>query len=125
MSLLGFEQRWIQKLSSAFFFVPEEHIAHTNWVHLSRVDFAGSFVRVSQVSTPQARLAMRLALWIIALLPVFQGMRPRLFISLTAQAQSEKLNVWLNSRNFLLRELCMLLKVVASFSFFEVHRGIR
>jgi hypothetical protein len=102
-----FEQAWTADVLTAFTLEPE---------HSPRgeVDYLSTFRRMRHGSTRLARLALRLAVWMVALAPLWLLGRVATFSKLARRERTELLVRLLVHNSFVVRELTMLLKLTAA-----------
>ncbi|QQR89848.1 MAG: hypothetical protein IPJ88_17010 [Myxococcales bacterium] len=114
--MLFFEKRWAQAILEAF--APKRDGL---WgAGIQRCDFLNAFATISQSSTPKARLGLRVALWMVALAPLWTGTRFCTMAKLPLQARTELLEGLISSKHFVVRELTTLLKLVSTMAMFSV-----
>lgn len=117
------ERRWAVDLLSAF--APETESAASGLAPLpGEVDYLTMFLRMRARATRLAALGLRAAVWIIALAPLWQRGRMQTLSALTAHARASKLAELLVHPSFIVRELALLLKLVASMALFAAP-GVR
>lgn len=78
------------------------------------VDYGKTFDAMRAAGNAFAAFGLRLAVWMVALAPLWRLGRPRLFGSLSLEARASLLDKLQHSRAYLVRELTTLLKIVAS-----------
>lgn len=82
------------------------------------VDFAGGLAHVLRWSTRKGALGFRFALWLVAFAPLWMGGKLRTAAGLGIDKRGELLRALAEHRWFLVREMMMLMKMVASFAMF-------
>jgi hypothetical protein len=120
MTLLAFERRWAEALLAAF--APAGTGLHPH--PGERIDFAGAFRSIAGRATRRAALGFRLGLWLAALAPLWHWRRFATVSRLPSPRRTELLRSLLAHRSFVVRELTLLLKMVASFALLA-HPGVR
>jgi hypothetical protein len=78
------------------------------------VDYLGTLRAMASASTALGRLGLRLAVWLLATAPLWTLGRLTLLPSLPVAERGALLDRLLQHRRYAVRELCLLLKVVAS-----------
>jgi hypothetical protein len=114
--MLGFERRWAIKVLEGFAPVEGPGLAPAE----GEVDYLEAMLTMTRASTRVAALGFRIALWITVFSPVFVLGKLRLLPSLDRTARSELLVRLLGHRIFLVRELCLLMKMCACMAIFRV-----
>jgi hypothetical protein len=105
-----FEQRWAECALSSF--IDDEG---AGLVPLpNEVDYLKCFQRMRAQATPLAALGLRTAVWLIALAPIWLGVAARTLSSCKSRERTKIMSRLLSDRRFVVRELAMLLKLVAS-----------
>jgi hypothetical protein len=93
--------------------------SHGFTVREAEVDYLAGLGRFMGAASQKARLGIRLAFLLAVTTPVWIGGRLRGFASLTALERSELLDAMSRHRVFLVRELCLLLKLIACMAIFR------
>jgi len=111
------EERWAVAALSGF--APESEGPREGLVTArpGSIDYRQTLRTMSGRSTILGRLGIRLAIWLIALSPIWSLRRLRLFPALEPAARADLLHRLLEHPLFAVRELCLLLKVVACMAF--------
>lgn len=78
------------------------------------VDYLGAMSRMLRGATPRAAMGLRLALWLVALSPLWLWGRITTLSGLAAERRSALLSQLLVHRSFAVRELTTLLKLAAA-----------
>jgi len=104
------EQTWAIEVLNAF---TVEGAPGLN-VAPGEVDYIGTFSRMRRGSTALAALALRLALWMVVLAPLWLLGRLGTFSALALRDRTELLSHLLSHRSFAVRELTLLLKLTAA-----------
>jgi len=117
--MMDFERAWLLAIFSAM--LPS---GHSERLPLGARDapmeaFLDEFERTAPLDT---RLGVRAALWVVTLAPLPWLGRPRLFAGLAAPEQVALLEQMSASPIYLLRELPMLLKVIACMGYAAAPR---
>jgi hypothetical protein len=112
--LTAFERRWAVDLLSAF--APEGGRGLSPLP--GEVDYLAMFDRMSRGATRLAALGLRAALWIVAFAPLWQRGKLQTLSASSMQARAGVLATLLVHRNFIVRELTLLLKLCASMALF-------
>ncbi len=89
-------------------------------VREGEVDYLAGLVRFMGSASEKAKLGIRFAFFLAVTTPLWIGGRFRGFASLTAEERSEHLDRMSRHRVFLVRELCLLLKLIACMAIFRV-----
>lgn len=108
-AMTRFELRWAEDLLAGF--APPDGPGLSP--HEGEVRYAPVFTRMLRESTPLAALGLRLAVWIVALAPLWLWGRLRTSSRLSRAERPELLRQLLRHRSFAVRELTTLLKLVA------------
>ena len=93
-----------------------EHPVAALCPRVGEVDYVDAMQRMMRAGTPKARLGIHLALWIVALAPLWMLVSVRTMAGLPIARRSQILERCLRHRAFVVRELALLLKVGASFA---------
>jgi hypothetical protein len=112
--MLGFEDRWAQATLEAYAPYGADGLSPT----IGEVDYLGWFETMRVKAPFLAGLGLRLAIWLIALSPMWHLGRARLFASLPILDRAALLDRLLVHRFFAIRELSLLLKIQASMALF-------
>ncbi|MDF1563585.1 MAG: hypothetical protein P1V51_11110 [Deltaproteobacteria bacterium] len=108
----GFEERWaVATLGS---FAPERAEPATGLLapRPGEVDYLAALEAMMAGSNRLARFGLRLALWLVALSPLWAQRRLKTIAGLEGWQRTELLHRLLEHPVYLVRELCLLLKVV-------------
>lgn len=84
------------------------------------VDYLAGLARFMGSASEKAKLGIRFAFFLAVTTPVWIGGRFRGFASLSREERSEHLDAMSRHRIFLVRELCLLLKLIACMAIFRV-----
>lgn len=127
-AMRAFEERWAVSALEGFAppresgFSPEE----------GQVDYSATFRCMLGGASPRARLALRVGVWMLALSPLWLGFgrrtlrslpllaSPPLLSSLSLRQRSRIFGRLLRHRFYLVRELTLIFKVIASMAIFQV-----
>lgn len=110
--MLGYERRWANAVLEAFAPVGGPGLAPRE----GEVDYVGAFRTMARESTHLAALGMRIALYLIALAPLWMWGRVTTAARLAVGERSQLLSQLITHRSFAVRELTTLLKLTASFA---------
>jgi hypothetical protein len=110
LAMTRFEQNWTADVLTAFTVEGGQGLTARH----GEVDYLATFRRMRRGSTALAALALRLAIWMVALAPLWALGRLATFSTLARRERSELLGRLLLHRNFAVRELTMLLKLTAA-----------
>lgn len=88
-------------------------------VREGEVDYLAGLARFMGAASEKAKLGIRLAFFLAVTTPFWIGGRVRGFASLSATERSELLDAMSRHRVFLVRELCLLLKLIACMAIFR------
>jgi hypothetical protein len=110
--MFGFEIRWAEAILEAYAPSDGPGLAPTP----GEVDYLGWFLSMRTRAPFLAALGLRLAVWIIALSPIWHTRRLRTFGSLALGERAALLDRLLNHGWFAVRELTLLMKIQASMS---------
>jgi hypothetical protein len=80
------------------------------------VDHVAVFERIRRASSRKAALGMRLAIWIVALAPLWVLGTVRTLVGIPLERRARLLGRLLSHRIYLVRELALLLKLNAAFA---------
>lgn len=114
--LTTFERGWAAAMVGGFAPAGGAGLAPTP----GEVDYVGAFELMCRSTTRLAAFGMRLALWMSVLAPMFVWGRATTALRLSPERRSKLLGEMLTHRFMLVRELTVLLKLVASFAMFRV-----
>jgi len=112
--MLAFEKRWAVDVLEGFAPPDNPGFSPKN----VQVDWLGAMRKMMQASTRTAALGLRLALWMVALAPVWLTGRFRTLGHLGPAPRSEILRRLLGHRLYIVRELTLLLKLNACMAMF-------
>ena len=116
MSLLGFEKRWAQAAVSGIF--PVREGARVN-VPYDTVDIGGSFDETLEIVPFRVAIGMRLAIWLIALAPLFVIGRFATIASLGLVERDRVLARLIASPMYLVRQMTLLFKAFGALFIFR------
>jgi hypothetical protein len=85
----------------------------------AEVDYLAALGRFLGAASQKARLGVRLAFFLVVTAPLWHDGRLRGLASLSATERSELLDAMSRHRFFVVRELCLLLKLVACMAIFR------
>lgn len=85
----------------------------------AEVDYLAGLARFLGAASQKARLGVRFAFFLVVTAPIWLGGRLRGFASLSAAERSELLDAMSRHRLFVVRELCLLLKLIACMAIFR------
>ena len=105
-----FEQLWAADVLTAFTHEAEPGLCPRT----GEVDYLGAFRRMRRGSTALAGLGLRLAVWMVALAPLWLLGRVATFSTMARRERTELLSRLLVHNSFVVRELTMLLKLTAA-----------
>jgi hypothetical protein len=88
-------------------------------VREGEVDYLAGLARFMGSASEKAKLGIRFAFFLAVTTPVWIGGRLRGFASLSPEERSEHLDAMSRHRIFLVRELCLLLKLIACMAIFR------
>lgn len=88
-------------------------------VREGEVDYLAGLARFMGSASEKAKLGIRFAFFLAVTTPVWVGGRLRGFASLSPTERSEHLDAMSRHRIFLVRELCLLLKLIACMAIFR------
>jgi hypothetical protein len=112
--MLTFERRWVDGILSSFAAPDGPGLAP----RAGEVDYVATFITMQQRARPLARLGFRAALWLVALAPLWLGLRLRTFTTLPLDVRQALLERLLTHRAHPVREAAFLLKLAASMALF-------
>jgi hypothetical protein len=104
------EQTWIADVLTAFTLDGAPGLCPAP----GEVDYLRTFSRMRRGSTALAALGLRLAVWMVALAPLWLLGRVATFSKLARRDRSELLGRLLSHQNLVVRELTLLLKLTAA-----------
>jgi hypothetical protein len=107
--MLELEQQWAQGILASFAPPDGPGLAPRT----GEVDYMPAFVALLTGAAPLSRVGLRLALWLVALSPLFVLFRPRTFMGLAPHERTALLGRLLEHRSFALRESTFLMKTAA------------
>lgn len=105
-----FERRWVFAVLEAFAPVGGPGLAPRE----GEVDWVRAFTRMRESCTPRAQFGVRLALWMVALAPLWMCGRFATMAGIPVADRAIILDRLLEHRIFAVRELTMLIKIGAS-----------
>lgn len=111
---MAFEERWVRVILGSF--APEAALGLSP--REGEVDYVATFRGMRQSARPVARIGLRLALWLIALSPVWLTGRPRTLTDCALRARQALLARLLDHRAFAVREAALVLKLAACLALF-------
>jgi len=111
----AFERRWRDALLAAVIPAPPD----AERPGLGALDLASFWQSFAKAAPPLLGLGLRVAVWVLTLAPLFLLGKLRLFPSLAEPQKDRLLCRALGSRLYLLRQLVVSLKAVASFAYFS------
>ena len=114
--MIGFENRWALATLEAF--APPAGPGFSPGT--VEVDYVGTLEEMRSSGTTLSAIAIRLALWIVAVSPMWLSGQARTIASLPASERAELLARLLAHRVYLVRELSLLLKLCACMALFRV-----
>ncbi len=114
--MLAFERRWAVSVLEGFAPVEGPGLAPAE----GEVDYLGAMTEMRRAGTRIAAMGFRIALWLTAISPILVEGRLRLLPSLDRPARAALLDKLLSHRVFLVRELCLLMKLCACMALFRV-----
>ncbi len=85
----------------------------------TEVDYLAGLARFMGAASEKAKLGIRLAFFLAVTTPLWIGGRFRRFSTLSPSERSELLDAMSRHRIFLVRELCLLLKLIACMAIFR------
>lgn len=88
-------------------------------VNEGEVDYLAGLARFMGTASEKAKLGIRFAFFLVVTAPVWVGGRWRGFASLDAEERAGLLDALSRHRIFLVRELCLLLKLIACMAIFR------
>ena len=112
--MMRLEQAWARDLLGAFVSCEDAEFV----VDAADVDYLAALRSLQQHATPKARVGLRLALWLVALAPVWHWGRLRTFFTLERGEQRALLEDLLRLRSLLPREAVAVLKLAAALALF-------
>lgn len=112
--MLSFERQWAIAVLEGFAPVEGPGLAPRE----GEVDYLTTIQKMMRASTAKAAFGLRVALWIVAFSPVWLFGRLRTVGALSREHRAELLGRLLAHRNFLVRELTLLLKLSACMAMF-------
>lgn len=115
--MLAFERRWALAILDSFAPSGEDELSPRP----GEVNVLSAFDALRLGASQPAQIALRAAVWLISLSPVWLGMSLRWFSSLSRQDRVRVLDHLLAHPAFFVREATFLLKTVACLSLFEVE----
>jgi hypothetical protein len=104
------EQVWIADVLTAFTLEGEPGLCPTP----GEVDYLRTFSRMRRGSTALAALGLRVAIWMVALAPLWLLGRLNTFSKLALRDRTDLLGRLLSHHSFVVRELTLLLKLTAA-----------
>lgn len=110
------EQRWAAVVLSGFAGAPAAFR-----VADGEVDYVAGMTRFAGAASEKARLGLRIAIVLAMTAPLWMYGRLRSLASLGAEARARVLDDMLRHRVFFVRELCLLLKLVACMAIFRAE----
>ncbi len=116
--MTGFEQRWIAAVLSGF-------AGGHSVLAPTHVEWVTTFRSMRASSTRLASFGLRIALWLVALAPLWRFERLGTIARLSPERRGELLAALLAHRFRLVRELATLLKLVATMAMFTSSEARR
>ena len=108
--MIALERRWASALLAGFTPPSETGLSPLP----NEVDYVGTLQRMLRGSRPAARFALRAAVWIAALAPLWLWGRLVSITTLPITRRAALLGELLRHRNFVVRELALMLKLAAA-----------
>ncbi len=115
LSLTRLEARWASLVLPSF-----AGTSHGFTVGEGEVDYLSGLARFMGAASQKAQLGVRFAFLLAVTTPLWIGGRLRGFASMSLVERSELLEAMSRHRIFLVRELCLLLKLIACMAIFRV-----
>ena len=112
--MLSFERRWLELILSSFAADGSEGLS----VAGGEIDYVGTFRGVLERARFVARLGFRIALWLVALSPLWFAGRVRGFGALSLVQRQRLLGQLLEHRVYAVREAAFALKLAACLALF-------
>jgi len=112
--MTALERRWAGQILSAFAPASSPGLAPRT----GEVDWMGALALLRARSTRLAALGLRVAIWMVALAPLWHTRVLRTIHALAPEARAKLLSSLLSHRSFAVRELTLLLKLSASLAMF-------
>lgn len=114
LAMLAFERRWVREILGSFAPVGSAALSPRE----GDVDYLRAFYDLREQARPIARLGVRLALWLVALAPVWLLGRARTLPRLSLADRQALLARLLEHRVYFVREAAFLLKLTACVALF-------
>jgi hypothetical protein len=113
----AFERRWLEAIAEGLAPTGASSDAAGRLVPApGRADVSVTFETMRAASAPLARIGMRLALWLVALAPIWTSARARTLAGLPVPDRTARLEALLAHRRFVVREAATVLKLVVAFT---------
>lgn len=110
----AFERRWADVILGSFV-VPG---AQGLMPEAGEVDYLAGYESMYGAARPLARVGLRAALWLVALSPLWLGLRLRTFATLAPRERNRLLGRLIEHGSYPVRESVFLLKLVACLALF-------
>ncbi|MET0344438.1 MAG: hypothetical protein ABW252_25720 [Polyangiales bacterium] len=112
--MLAFEARWVRIILASFAPVAGPALSPCE----GEVDYEATFAGMRASAGPLARLGMRLALWLVALAPMWYARRRGTMSNQPLAVRQALLAALLDHRAYAVRESALMLKLAASVALF-------
>ncbi len=114
--MFSWEKRWLRAVLEAFAPDPTDVLA----LGETPIDYLDAFLTVKRSSTPRARLGLHLALWLVALSPMWLCRTRQSMAQLPLHERAQMLERLLTHPRYIVRELTTLLKLIACIAIWNV-----
>lgn len=114
ISMLAFEARWVRIVLASFAPAAAPGLSPRE----GEVDYLATFASMRASAGPLARVGMRLALWLVALAPMWLAKRRGTMASVPLDVRQALLAALLEHRVYPVREAAFMLKLAASLALF-------
>ena len=111
---MAFEQRWVRIILGSF--APEASPGLSP--REGEIDYVATFAGMRASAAPIARLGLRLALWLVALAPLWLTRRPHTLTDCALGVRQALLAQLLDHPSFAVREAALVLKLAACLALF-------
>lgn len=110
----SFERRWVRVVLGSFAAEGSSELAP----RAGEVDYLGTFLGMRASARPVARIGLRLALWLVALSPLWYGRRWCTFAGLSLDERQGLLGRLLEHPALAVRESAFMMKLAACLALF-------
>ena len=110
----SFERRWVRIILGSFAAEGSPELAP----RAGEADYLGTFLGLRASARPVARVGLRLALWLVALAPIWYQRRGCTFAALSGDERQALLATLLEHRVLAVREAAFMMKVAACLALF-------